>query len=441
MKIVHGSGANGFVVRLRYSGEFSDCAEMEAAALATGAMLNAALQPDRRHRSQTLFYLFVMLMDGRALASAENCKTGEGLELWCKLVDAHELKAGTRAAGLLVKILTVDVDMSDFLNTLEKRENFIKQHDAIVDELEDVQERVEDVHPDQPHRQGCRAGSLLGGSCEVREPRTTQEGPGHVPFCEETPRWRQLRIACRRSRPRRSYTHGDRNGQRTTREETTSTTQRRRQRSTSSTDVRTLENMIAGAPRKANLSLALARASPVNEGKAWAKARTKTTRPSGSASGMDATLETEEPGKEVRGLTNLCAVERMGNYGLKQICAVEEIRRIEISVDLGAAAPVWPRDLCKYNPTKKTENMGTKYATAGKDSKHLVNQQERMLLLRMEHDITRGGRIQVTSVRKPLTSVADMHDVGQDVYFLTSGQSFAVDKETGMFTSSSLTGK
>ena len=63
--------------------------EMEASALPAGAVLNAGMQPDRRHRSQTPFYFLVMLMEGRALMIAENCKTAEGLELWRQLVEAY----------------------------------------------------------------------------------------------------------------------------------------------------------------------------------------------------------------------------------------------------------------------------------------------------------------------------------------------------------------
>ena len=58
-------------------------------------------------------------------------------------MEAYEPKAGTRPAGLLIRILTVEFDMSDFLNSLEKWENLIKQHDAMVDALEGVQDRVE----------------------------------------------------------------------------------------------------------------------------------------------------------------------------------------------------------------------------------------------------------------------------------------------------------
>ena len=89
-----------------------------------------------------LFYLLIMLVEGRALSIAENCPHGHGLELWRKLVLAYEPKAATRAAGLLVKILTVDFDMSDFLSRLEKWEYVIKQYDHMVDDPEALQDRV-----------------------------------------------------------------------------------------------------------------------------------------------------------------------------------------------------------------------------------------------------------------------------------------------------------
>ena len=57
------------------------------------------------------------------------------LEFWPKLVEPYEPKAGTPAQGLLVNILTAEFDMSDLLQ-------LIKQHDAIVDDLEVVQGRV-----------------------------------------------------------------------------------------------------------------------------------------------------------------------------------------------------------------------------------------------------------------------------------------------------------
>ena len=57
---------------------------MEIAALAVEAVLNSTLRCSLTKNSdpKTLSYLLVVLMDGRALTVAENCKHGEDLELW-----------------------------------------------------------------------------------------------------------------------------------------------------------------------------------------------------------------------------------------------------------------------------------------------------------------------------------------------------------------------
>ena len=52
------------------------------------------------------------------------------------------------------------------------------------------------------------------------------------------------------------------------------------------------------------------------------------------------------------------------------------------------------------------------------------------LQLKMQDGTTRGARMQVTNVRKPLMSAADMNDAGQDVYFLASGHSHARSTQT-----------
>ena len=103
-------------------------------------------------------------------------------------------------------------------------------------------------------------------------------------------------------------------------------------------------------------------------------------------------------------------------------------------MDSGAAASVWPRALCEDYLTQHTEKTGLKYATAGKGSKYLVNEGERKLQLKMPDGSLRGARMQVTDVRKPLMSVADMVDAGQDVHFLASGQNYAVHRESGVVT-------
>ena len=83
-----------------------------------------------------------MCTEGRALAIARNCETGEGLELWAKNSGGSRARCGYVSGCLLAKTLIADFDMSDFLGSLEKKENLIKQHDAVTDESEGVQDRV-----------------------------------------------------------------------------------------------------------------------------------------------------------------------------------------------------------------------------------------------------------------------------------------------------------
>ena len=95
-----------------YCGVFDPrlCTEMETAAFAAGAVLNAAVQPDQKQRSQTVFCFVVMLMDRRELSRLPKTAYLEGPLNGGEIMEAYEPKAGTRAAGF----------MSDFLSSLEK---------------------------------------------------------------------------------------------------------------------------------------------------------------------------------------------------------------------------------------------------------------------------------------------------------------------------------
>ena len=63
-----------------------------------------------------------------------------------------------------------------------------------------------------------------------------------------------------------------------------------------------------------------------------------------------------------------------------------------------------------------------------------MNEGERQLNLQTADGKVRGAKVQVADVRKPLMSVAEMVDAGQDVHFLASGQAYAVHKATGEVT-------
>ena len=132
----------------------------------------------------------------------------------------------------------------------------------------------------------------------------------------------------------------------------------------------------------------------------------------------------------------ICAVEDAKKESAKEKeKEISQIRKVSIGVDSGAAVSVWPKDLCADYPTRKTKATGTKYATAGKDSKYIVNEGERTMVMKTADGSRRGAKVQIAAVRKPLMSVADMVDAGQDVHFLASGQHYAVHRATGAVTS------
>ena len=106
---------------------------------------------------------------------------------------------------------------------------------------------------------------------------------------------------------------------------------------------------------------------------------------------------------------------------------------VSIGIDSGAAISVWPCRLNTDYPLKKTAQTGTQYASAGRGAKHIENLGERQLCFTAGGKL-RGARVQIADVRKPLMSVAEMVDAGQDVHFLASGQAYAVHRDTGEVT-------
>ena len=437
--------------------------EMEEAAQQTVPVLNANLpDPAKQHRSQTIYYLLVMLVEGRAMSMAENCKCGEGFELWRKLTETYEPKAGTRAAGLLVRILTVDFDMQDFLSSLEKWEYLIKQYDHMVGGIDDLQDRVkiatlvsrmgkgvvqdhflvnvskytkyEDLRKDLVDF--LSAKKHLGGTGGDSQ---SHNGPAPMEIGQMVNgKWQKG--------GKGGGAKGKGKGK----------------------DITCHHCGKPGHVKKdcwvlqGGGATAAATSPKVDKGgKGKGKGGGKDKGGKGGAtchrcgkaghikkdcrsvrhkdgtylSSLEENTEPEGEHKaagDLSGLVYLAAVSFQDTAG--EIHAIEQTRRVNIGVDSGAAASVWPRALCADYPTKQTNKSGVKYATAGKDNKHLTNEGERTMMLMMGDGSARGAKMQVTDVRKPLMSVADMNDAGQDVHFLAAGQSYAVHRETGLVT-------
>eukprot|EP00971_Amphidinium_carterae_P307119 6103587-Amphidinium_carterae.1 len=80
---------------------------------------DGSLSDPERQRSSTLYYLLAMLLEGRAQTMLTNTPTGQGYELWRRLVREYEPRTGSRSASLLVQILSFAFDSSDLADSLE----------------------------------------------------------------------------------------------------------------------------------------------------------------------------------------------------------------------------------------------------------------------------------------------------------------------------------
>ena len=116
---------------------------METIESSTIPALNAGMSPDEQKRSCTLYYLLAMLADGRAQSMVTNCVSGNGYELWRRIVQAYEPKVASRSQGLLVQILMFAFDMGDFMASLERWETLVRQYDGTVSTpAESIQDSV-----------------------------------------------------------------------------------------------------------------------------------------------------------------------------------------------------------------------------------------------------------------------------------------------------------
>eukprot|EP00971_Amphidinium_carterae_P213707 4241069-Amphidinium_carterae.1 len=65
--------------------------------------------------------------------------TGQGYELWRRLVAEYEPRTGSRSASLLVQILSYPLEGTDLTESMEKWEQLIKRHDETVGPGEELQ--------------------------------------------------------------------------------------------------------------------------------------------------------------------------------------------------------------------------------------------------------------------------------------------------------------
>ena len=87
----------------------------------------AALAAPEAARSTQLYFILVMLLEGRAQDKVPRVAHGAGLELWRLIVQEYEGKQPSRQAGMLQAILSYTFDVHNLNNSLERWERMVKQ--------------------------------------------------------------------------------------------------------------------------------------------------------------------------------------------------------------------------------------------------------------------------------------------------------------------------
>ena len=102
-------------------------AAMVAAESETGPIVQSSLDQANQQRSTQLYFILVMLLEGRAQDKVPRVGHGAGLELWRLLAAEYEGKQPSRQAGMLQSILSYSFDVNNLNGSLERWERQVKQ--------------------------------------------------------------------------------------------------------------------------------------------------------------------------------------------------------------------------------------------------------------------------------------------------------------------------
>ena len=100
---------------------------MQAAEAETSPIVQSALPAESAAKSTQLYFILVMLLEGRAQDKVPRVQHGAGLELWRLIAQEYEGKQPSRQAGMLQSILSYSFDINALSASLEKWERMVKQ--------------------------------------------------------------------------------------------------------------------------------------------------------------------------------------------------------------------------------------------------------------------------------------------------------------------------
>ena len=432
--------------------------EMEMAENMDGPIDHSLMTDDQAHRSSTLWYILIMLVEGAAQTKAENCISGQGMEFWRRLVKEYEPKTGSRSASLLVRILTFDFGSEGQIQDhLETWESLIKQYDGTVSQEEKIRSNVKvaTVISRLP-KCALRDHLLIHASRfenydalrrEVNEILKTQRdlehsarrGGGQAPMelgalgkagREGKGDAKKANVLCWKCNQRGHYSRecptsgGGKGGGGKPKG-------KGKGKGKGKSGGQDLVCHRCGRPGHKKTECY---SKKHKDGRDLNTVKNgKDQQQQQSTQKQQTSLDTVSRTTQISSLVSLNAIQ-VENGEKKVVHSMERV--VRIGVDSGAGVTVWPVEVCDDWPTVQTDasRKGVEYSTAGAGATALKNEGERTLELMMADGDKRRLRAQVAGVRKPLLAVSEMNDAGHDVHFLRDGRAFAVHGTTGKIT-------
>ena len=404
---------------------------------------NAALiggdgySPDQdRELSVQLYYVLVMLMEGKAADKVALVGRGEGLTLWKSLIDQYESKLMTRRTGLLQQVLGFSFNTDDVINDIERFERLIKTYETTKsEELADdikvgvVIRNLGEKHPEMSRHlvlNSHRLDAYAAVKQEIIDVFRTRRflSTGAAPMdigafgkdsCGYCGKRGHDSSNCW-SKPGKGKGQGDKgkggkNGKGKQNEKGKNGKSGKGGKGADHSSSQRFEGECSycgtwGHRRRDCRKLAAK--------KGGGEKRTALNE-------MNA--ETDDRGLgclSVNGL-DLATVDDESGHS-PAIGAVSDQSLVRIGVDSCAGVTVWPTALHPEYPTKPTaeSRAGKEYLPAGAGSAGVRDRGQRTYRLKGPAGQDLEMKVRVADVRRPLLSVAEMNDAGLDVHFFSN---------------------
>jgi len=414
---------------------------MDGAETAAVSPSNASLadQADR-DLSLQLYYILIMLVEGRAQDKAALTVRGEGLLLWRALVDEYESRILSRKTGLLQQVLTFEFG-EDLMADLERFEKTVKVYESARGEALDQEVKTGVVIRNLGIRHQQLAQHIVLNaqrltSCdlvkrELVDVLRTRKFMAGMPTPMDVGAVDKQNLQCWtcgakghvskdcRKRDTKGASRGGPGGP----------------KGTKGKKGDGKNNKGQGKGKEPGKPSATSQKFEGYCDYCWKWGHKKADcRKLAAEKGKRAINDLEEgapePEKELKCLT-LNSIDMQCSPSVNAV----DTRRVAIGIDSCAAISVWPTNLYDDVPTQATPESlaGVEYLPAGAGGPGIRDMGKRKYQLRLPSKKVRDIKVRVASVRTPLLAVSEMNDAGWDVCFYAKREKggVATHVETG----------